>query len=36
MDARVEDALQRLTDIADVGGYLKRETKEGIQKRRVH
>ena len=32
MDARVEEALQTLTDIAEVGGYMKRETKEEILK----
>ena len=32
MDARVEEALQTLTDITEVGGYMKRETKEEILK----
>ena len=32
MEARVEEALQTLTDIAEIGGYMKRETKEQMLK----
>ena len=32
MDARVEEALQTLTDIAELGGYMKREMKEEMLK----
>ena len=32
MDARVEEALQTLTDIAEIGEYMKRETKEEMLK----
>ena len=32
MEARVEEALQTLADIAEIGGYMKRETKEQMLK----
>ena len=32
MDARVEEELQTLTDIAEIGEYMKRETKEEMLK----